>query len=67
MSPKASAKLPNDSFQECSFIINQAAWSREYVIILKNIQEIQLLKTEHTLDRRGSIEKGFVNSLIQFA
>lgn len=36
--------LPNDSFQECSFIINQVAWSGKCVIILKNVLEIQLLK-----------------------
>lgn len=60
--------LPSDSFQGCSFIINQVAWAREYVIILKNVLESQLLKktkkTEkqktkrHVLDRCGSREKG---------
>lgn len=49
--------LSNDSFQECSFIINQVAWSREYVIILKNVLEIQLLKNECVIDRCASTEK----------
>lgn len=49
--------LPSGSFQECSFIINQVAWSRECVMILKNILEIQLLKNEHVTDRCGSTEK----------
>lgn len=49
--------LSSDSFQECSFIINQVAWSRGYVIILKNVLEIQLLTNDRVIDRFGSTEK----------
>lgn len=48
--------LPNDSFQECSFIISQVAWSGKCVIILKDILEIQLLNV-HVLQADVEVQK----------
>ena len=49
--------LSSDSFQECSFIINQVAWSRSVCDYFKECPRDLITKNERVRDRCGSTGK----------